>query len=286
VEPGYDAAAEGHWPHDDIDFGSEYFPPGEPHPAEHSAPDAGSAPRVSWPRGAGATAGLAEHVPDGGYGSDVLSRSDEGFELEEEDTDAVDTTPTPIVSPADLAEAVAPEPVVPETGVTEAFVVPEAYVPETYAPEADVPEAAIPETPIPDATFPDTFFPSAAAPDAAASDTAVTEGAGAPPQARLGRHAAADSAAYDVEEVFEETYEAPPEAAPAVASAAGPVVRPTIHLPLDHDPYQAPDGYPIKASARFGLYYTPSSALYYDTLAEIWFASEEAAQANGFVKAD
>ncbi|OOK82473.1 lgfP family protein [Mycobacterium kansasii] len=57
-------------------------------------------------------------------------------------------------------------------------------------------------------------------------------------------------------------------------------------MPLDHDPYQAPEGYPIKASARFGLYYTPSSALYYDTLAEIWFASEEAAQANGFIKAD
>ena len=64
-----------------------------------------------------------------------------------------------------------------------------------------------------------------------------------------------------------------------------PAARPTIHLPLD-DPYQAPDGYPIKANARFGLYYTPGSALYDDTLAEIWFASEEVAEANGFVKAD
>jgi uncharacterized protein with LGFP repeats len=47
-----------------------------------------------------------------------------------------------------------------------------------------------------------------------------------------------------------------------------------------------PDGYPVKASARFGLYYTPDGELYQDTLAEIWFSSEEAAQANGFTKAD
>ena len=61
--------------------------------------------------------------------------------------------------------------------------------------------------------------------------------------------------------------------------------RPTIHLPLD-DPYQVPDGYPIKASASFGLYYTPGSELYHDTLAEIWLSSEEVARANGFIKAD
>ena len=67
--------------------------------------------------------------------------------------------------------------------------------------------------------------------------------------------------------------------------APAPAIRPTIHLPLD-DPYQIPDGYPVKASARVGLYYTPDSAHYHDTLAEIWFASEDAAQASGFIKAD
>jgi len=66
---------------------------------------------------------------------------------------------------------------------------------------------------------------------------------------------------------------------------AGHAGRPTIHLPLD-DPYQMPDGYPIKASASFGLYYTPGSELYHDTLAEIWLSSEEVARANGFIKAD
>ncbi len=38
------------------------------------APDAGSTLRVSWPRGAGAAVGDAEHLPgEEGYGSDLLS---------------------------------------------------------------------------------------------------------------------------------------------------------------------------------------------------------------------
>ena len=47
-----------------------------------------------------------------------------------------------------------------------------------------------------------------------------------------------------------------------------------------------PDGYPVKANASLGLYYTPRSVLYDDTLAEIWLASEDVALANGFIKAD
>ena len=34
--------------------------------------------------------------------------------------------------------------------------------------------------------------------------------------------------------------------------------RPAIHLPLS-DPYQAPEGYVIKANTHSGLYYTPDS---------------------------
>lgn len=67
---------------------------------------------------------------------------------------------------------------------------------------------------------------------------------------------------------------------PAAASS-----RPAIHLPLS-DPYQAPDGYVIKANTHSGLYYTPDSALYDHTVPEVWFASEELAQANGFLKAE
>lgn len=61
-------------------------------------------------------------------------------------------------------------------------------------------------------------------------------------------------------------------------------MHPMMHLPLD-DPYQPPEGYPVKANVASGLYYTAESPLYDDTLAEIWFATEEAAELNGFIKA-
>jgi uncharacterized protein with LGFP repeats len=104
--------------------------------------------------------------------------------------------------------------------------------------------------------------------DPDAVDTAPTR-IPTPSEVRSGRHAAAD-----------------PEDDTTHFAAATPNVpgQLTIHLPLD-DPYQVPDGYPVKANASFGLYYMPDSALYEDTLAEIWFASEEIAQANGFNKA-
>jgi len=70
----------------------------------------------------------------------------------------------------------------------------------------------------------------------------------------------------------------------AVPTTRIPIGQLAIHLPMD-DPYQVPDGYPVKANASSGLYYMPDSALYEETLAEIWFASEEIAQANGFHKA-
>lgn len=58
-----------------------------------------------------------------------------------------------------------------------------------------------------------------------------------------------------------------------------------LHLPLD-DPGQAPEGYPIKADTKSGLYWAPGSSLYDDANAEIWFASEEIARTNGFVRAN
>ncbi|HZA10430.1 hypothetical protein [Mycobacterium sp.] len=59
--------------------------------------------------------------------------------------------------------------------------------------------------------------------------------------------------------------------------------RPAIHLPLD-DPLQIPEGYPIKADTKSGQYWAPDSTRYNDARAEIWFASEEFARANGFVR--
>ena len=65
---------------------------------------------------------------------------------------------------------------------------------------------------------------------------------------------------------------------------SGEVWRPAIHLPLA-DPLQAPEGYAIKGNTHSGLYYTPDSALYDSTVPEVWFANEDVAEANGFVKA-
>ena len=61
--------------------------------------------------------------------------------------------------------------------------------------------------------------------------------------------------------------------------------RTALRLPLD-DPNQAPEGYPVKADTKSGLFWSPGSALYDDARAEIWFASEEIARTNGFVKGD
>lgn len=58
-----------------------------------------------------------------------------------------------------------------------------------------------------------------------------------------------------------------------------------LHLPLD-DPQEAPDGYPIKADTKTGMYWAPDSADHEDAVAEIWFASEEFARTNGFVRAN
>lgn len=282
VDHGYDAA-EGQWGHDDADVATEHFgapPSGEP-PA-----GSGAAARVSWQRQAPA---------DGGYG------------FEEEDPDAVDTDSIPVVSDEMLAEADYPAAEADYTDYTDA--VPEVAEPETaddaayadadYAEvdypdvgyrEDEYPDLAVPHTP-PDADAVTGGIPAAEADDEYAELAApqaqpeerpepqpgpeeVAEAAGgavaagvAGTRPRSGRHAAAD------EEDASEN------------GLAGPDGRPTIHLPLE-DPYQAPEGYPIKASARYGLYYTPGSDLYRDTLPELWLSSEEVAQANGFTKAD
>ncbi|MGX9791048.1 LGFP repeat-containing protein [Mycobacterium sp. MMS18-G62] len=58
-----------------------------------------------------------------------------------------------------------------------------------------------------------------------------------------------------------------------------------FRLPLE-DSDQAPEGFPIKADTKSGLYWAPGSALYDDARAEIWFVNEEFARTNGFVRAN
>lgn len=58
----------------------------------------------------------------------------------------------------------------------------------------------------------------------------------------------------------------------------------SLRLATD-DAFNPPTGYPIKADTTSGQYWLPGSADYDRTRAEIWFASEEFAMTNGFVKA-
>lgn len=63
--------------------------------------------------------------------------------------------------------------------------------------------------------------------------------------------------------------------------------------PLARNPYgegsyvgdEPPEGFNIKGNDRSMKYHVPGSAAYERTLAEVWFNSEEAAQAAGFVRA-
>ncbi len=54
------------------------------------------------------------------------------------------------------------------------------------------------------------------------------------------------------------------------------------HAALDDD--SEPKGFPIKGNADSMLYHGPDSAHYSQTVAEVWFATEEAAEAAGFSK--
>jgi uncharacterized protein with LGFP repeats len=265
--------ADERWGYDDSDVNEESYRLGAPHQPEPEP----HAP-TSWQR-------------------QVPTESDYGFE--EQDPDAVDTDSIPVVSEEALSEADYPDAGAAYTDYTDA--VPEVAAPEmaddaAYV-DTDEVDAGYVQEPYPEDEYADVVVPHAPADsDAVAgaletaegedeyldlpepdvepvADTATGTAVGAAvvadavaseSPARSGRHAAEDASDNGL---------------------AGPDGRPTIHLPLD-DPYQAPDGYPIKASARYGLYYMPGSDLYRDTLAEIWLSSEEVAQANGFTRAD
>ena len=273
VDAGYDLAVDGHWAHEDTDLAAERIGFGDAYPLEPQLPrDAESVTRVSWSRG-----GRADEVsPEETYGSDDFSGSEEDFG---EDPDAFDTTPTLVVPDAVRAEAGYDTSTPEARGAPDGVYAQDRYPDDAYANEGYLDEA-YPDVAVAH-TAPDVASSEAAAADSGVSDGVFPGDSASGAEARAGRHAALEpDELYELEEL--EELEEPSELASARSSPAG---RPTIHLPLD-DPYHAPDGYPIKASARSGLYYTPSSALYDDTIAEVWLSSEEVAQANGFIKAD
>lgn len=299
---GYDDAVDEHWGRDDGEVSTEHVPLADV-PSEHQSPGTGHAARVSWRRGAvGADDPveddyfLPEGHSEGRFGEDQFrdDRFDEHFRGEQDDPDEIDTDSIPVVSHAVLTGAGYPNDEYADAGYAEdCGPDPQAVYEDTRYPNDEYPDLAVAHTP-PDTNhgggvdeagdwaYPDMaaagavddpVTPEAAAPDAEISDADPPGAVDCGAESTTGRHAAVDAA------------EVAGLAQSAANSAPAPAGRPTIRLPLD-DPYQVPDGYPIKANASFGLYYTPSSALYHDTLAELWLASEEVAQANGFIKAD
>lgn len=59
---------------------------------------------------------------------------------------------------------------------------------------------------------------------------------------------------------------------------------PLSHAPLD-DVHEAPEGYPIKGNADSMKYHQPEGRWYEQTVAEVWFATPEAAEEAGFTEA-
>lgn len=53
---------------------------------------------------------------------------------------------------------------------------------------------------------------------------------------------------------------------------------------VDGDPDVVPEGFPVKGNADSKLYHNEDSPFYGRTKAEVWFASDEAAEAAGFTK--
>ena len=56
------------------------------------------------------------------------------------------------------------------------------------------------------------------------------------------------------------------------------------HAPLE-DASQAPEGFPIKGNEDSKKYHEPDGQWFEQTIAEVWFATAEAAEAAGFTKA-
>ena len=71
-------------------------------------------------------------------------------------------------------------------------------------------------------------------------------------------------------------------AAEAAAVADEAPYGPGSHAPLEDD--EQPAGFAIKGNADSMLYHVPGSRSYNQTKAEVWFATEEAAEAAGFSK--
>lgn len=141
--------------------------------------------------------------------------------------------------------------------------------PEQPAAEAG-PDSGPQPTVDPDSTF---------AEDEDAIDTAPT-------RIEVDREQDAETTALQAEpaEMPEEPLSGPPSGRHAAIHLAETTATRTAFRLAGDDQFNAPDGYPIKADTKSGLYLLPDSSRYEQARAEIWFASEEFALTNGFEK--
>ena len=120
-----------------------------------------------------------------------------------------------------------------------------------------------------------------------------------------GDEALVDDEAYGLDDGSDIAVDHEPPAAPAFVPGTAPVRDPltdtgrharididepiplgtALHMPYD-DPAEIPEGYPVKADTKSGLYWTPDSLDYQEAPVELWFASEEIARTNGFIRGE
>jgi len=127
-------------------------------------------------------------------------------------------------------------------------------------------------------TAPADAKPSAAAParaaDTEAAETEAAETEAADTEAAETEAAEPSRSATDAPAAGSETAKSEPAEADAAPFGEG------SHAPLDGD--AQPAGFPIKGNASSRLYHRPGTPFYESTIAEVWFASAEAAVAAGF----
>jgi len=90
-----------------------------------------------------------------------------------------------------------------------------------------------------------------------------------------------DAAPAPAEEAVSEVADTTAEAVEESTSTEEAPYGEGSHAPLN-DAAEAPEGFPIKGNEDSKLYHVPGSAHYDRTVAEVWFATPEAAEAAGF----
>ncbi len=126
------------------------------------------------------------------------------------------------------------------------------------------------------------------APVEASPATAAADGSAPTADVEVADGASVDTDGTTVEATAPAPTEAPEDA--AVTDADADAAGAAIDSPYGEGSHGAiaddaqPEGFPIKGNAGSMLYHTPESPFYGRTVAEVWFATEAAAEAAGFSK--